>query len=78
MDGVKQKVLNEVPKAEVEVIYLDLSVKQSVLDFCSEVITGEYSTRSSPGHQLFHILAILRPKNLNTVVFCSSFSIGLS
>ena len=35
--GLKEKIEATVPNSQIEVFYLDLSVKQSVLDFCQKV-----------------------------------------
>ena len=35
--GVKERIVKDVPGADVEVFRLDLSIKESVMDFCDQV-----------------------------------------
>ena len=37
VEGLAERVRRDVPGAEVEVFHLDLSVKESVLEFCKQV-----------------------------------------
>ena len=36
-EGVKERIVTAVPGADVEVFRLDLSIKESVMDFCDQV-----------------------------------------
>ena len=47
IEGLKQKIEATVPEALVDVFHLDLSLKETVLDFCGKV---------KAGHDKIHVL----------------------
>jgi len=58
-DGLKEKIEATIPNSQIDVFHLDLSLKQSVLDFCRKV---------KAGHDKIHVLInnsaiVSRPEN---------------